>query len=527
MAKILKNTTASAIYIKDTGILLPASPANYTIPPQDTLLWAASVDIVLYIGSGDVVVNDGVADLVPIKGKLFLSCQENEEGLMLARKLYEHTGFIYPPNEHAYQYTTMSFDDVTRTFSIQPKAPNLYIEFLYRDVLYQLTGTKTASITDTEGLWYIYFDENQALTASQTPFSFVNHVFVSLIYWDFANKKHIMLAEERHGAIMDTMTHYVHHRTEGTKAENGAFRLAIGNYIENGDGSLDTHAQFSISDGDVFDEDITIPIRHSATPTNPFEQVLSTIAYIPVFYLDGAQNWRRKDPTAFAICENQPNTALYNHYNGSTWTRQACTNDWFFCTWLIYTNDLKYPVAAILGQRQDTTLIQSITNNTRADLQLPNFFTQEKIFYKKLIWQTNTSYVNTPKVRLRYISTASEANPSNDRYAAICSYNGNAGTGKYLDFYPGQSSNQSPYPIPEVSYVRTVIVSSISNKTGTISFYLHDNITVPIFSISLANSSYAKITLSYQLNVDDEIVAKVSSGSFSKPTVTLFIQTGL
>jgi len=38
MSKILKNQTGSPINISDTGISLPASPTQYTIPAQDYLL---------------------------------------------------------------------------------------------------------------------------------------------------------------------------------------------------------------------------------------------------------------------------------------------------------------------------------------------------------------------------------------------------------------------------------------------------------------------------------------------------------
>ena len=63
MAKILKNTTASPVAIADTGITIPASPGTYTIPAQDYLLWAASSNVITYIGSGALVVNDGSTDL--------------------------------------------------------------------------------------------------------------------------------------------------------------------------------------------------------------------------------------------------------------------------------------------------------------------------------------------------------------------------------------------------------------------------------------------------------------------------------
>jgi hypothetical protein len=63
MSKILKNTTAFPISIPDTGVTIAASPATYTIPPQDYLLWAASNNIIPYIGSAQIIVNDGTADL--------------------------------------------------------------------------------------------------------------------------------------------------------------------------------------------------------------------------------------------------------------------------------------------------------------------------------------------------------------------------------------------------------------------------------------------------------------------------------
>lgn len=62
MSKILKNTTGSPVTVTDTGITIAAS-SQYTIPPQDYLLWAASSNVITYIGSGTLIVNDGSFDL--------------------------------------------------------------------------------------------------------------------------------------------------------------------------------------------------------------------------------------------------------------------------------------------------------------------------------------------------------------------------------------------------------------------------------------------------------------------------------
>lgn len=68
MAKILKNLTASPILIGDTGVSIPASPSTYSVVPMDFALWAASSDIVTYIGNGSIVVNDGTYDLSKADG---------------------------------------------------------------------------------------------------------------------------------------------------------------------------------------------------------------------------------------------------------------------------------------------------------------------------------------------------------------------------------------------------------------------------------------------------------------------------
>lgn len=62
MSKILKNITGSNISIVDTGVTILAN-AQYTIPPNDYLLWAASSNIVTEVGSGNIVVNDGSTNL--------------------------------------------------------------------------------------------------------------------------------------------------------------------------------------------------------------------------------------------------------------------------------------------------------------------------------------------------------------------------------------------------------------------------------------------------------------------------------
>lgn len=80
--KILKNQTAGAILIADTGISIPASPALYNIPAQDYPLWAASSDIITQVGNGNIVVSDGSFDL------------SKADGIALLQGNFKQTDFI-------------------------------------------------------------------------------------------------------------------------------------------------------------------------------------------------------------------------------------------------------------------------------------------------------------------------------------------------------------------------------------------------------------------------------------------------
>jgi hypothetical protein len=62
VSKILKNQTASPVNISDVGQIVPAS-GQLTVQPQDYWLYAASDDVITFIGDSTLVVNDGTVDL--------------------------------------------------------------------------------------------------------------------------------------------------------------------------------------------------------------------------------------------------------------------------------------------------------------------------------------------------------------------------------------------------------------------------------------------------------------------------------
>lgn len=68
MAKQLKNQTISPITLSDLGLSIPASPATFTINPNEFPLFAASNDLATQVTNGNIKVNDGYDDLDPTTG---------------------------------------------------------------------------------------------------------------------------------------------------------------------------------------------------------------------------------------------------------------------------------------------------------------------------------------------------------------------------------------------------------------------------------------------------------------------------
>lgn len=70
MAKTIKNTTGSEIFLDEAGIPVPAS-GSYDVEVSEYNLWASEAvitEITPFLNSGDLVVNDGINDLDSTEG---------------------------------------------------------------------------------------------------------------------------------------------------------------------------------------------------------------------------------------------------------------------------------------------------------------------------------------------------------------------------------------------------------------------------------------------------------------------------
>lgn len=416
----------------------------------------------------------------------------------------------------------LTFTEGSRQISIAPTGSSF--DYYIRGKKYTVSSTDTATITDTDGGWFIYYD-GDTLTASQTPWAFTDQkAFVAYVYWDATNDKMLIKADERHGLTMDWATHQYLHFTRGTVAEKGTGELQ--DYIERGGGTLDSHAQVGLSGGTIHDEDLSFNVVNSATPTEKYEQKLNPILYAPVLYRSGASGyWRRLDPTQFPCAWESGYRLKYNEWTGSTWQLTECSEGYFVNAYVAMSTSEEYPVMIILGQNQYNDIADASKEDyydLTTTIPFPEFYS----FYR-LIFRTSSDYTNTPKAELYAFNSFVQPSVSEDRYVWTANYNGAAGSGKFLEIYSGQSSDDSPFEFPESAFVKTVILRATASSTGTVGFFADPADASPVFSASLSSETSTKVVLNQFFSEGDTLSLKITSGSISKPHLMVWVQTVL
>ncbi len=255
-------------------------------------------------------------------------------------------------------------------------------------------------------MWYIYFDGDGVLQATQT-FSediITKYAIVSMLYWDADNNQVLAFAEERHGRVMDGMTHLYLHNTVGARYASG---LALGNIVADGNGDLETTAQFSIADGVIWDEDI------KTTITNGQYLTLSPVAGLPKIYRSGAAgNWRKTAITNYVVTTTGSGRAAYNQWTGSTWQLTEVSSGGFLLSHVFATNCFTCPAIVVVGQATYST-IASARAGAETELkslsvgQLGGLF-REFVPIATLICETSNSYDNAVKTRIRTTDTGAQ-----------------------------------------------------------------------------------------------------------------------
>jgi len=297
---------------------------------------------------------------------------------------------LYPHRFVNQTSSTISFNYGTLTFTITPVGGSF--TFYWQGQKYVKTGAENKVLAGTDGLHFVYYDSSGTLQESTIPWDLKIHVPVATIYIN-TTLGAALLQEERHMSNMDWATHYLLHNTLGTRFERG---FGISGYTLNTD--TDAAVTFGMSNGTINDEDIIINIVHAAVPSNPFEQILTDPAQIPVFYRVGASGvWTWDAPTNFYVKNGGTARVSYNQYTGGAWQQTDGGNGDFIAYWIFATNNLVNPIISLQGQRVDGTLNDARLNNTLEGLNLGGLPAAEMKALYRIIVRTNSGYGGTRK----------------------------------------------------------------------------------------------------------------------------------
>ena len=293
----------------------------------------------------------------------------------------------------AREESTISFSNSTRTFTIAPAVASY--EVWTKGTKRVFTTSQTVTIDNTSGLYYVYFDKDGVLQQQTSFFNLETQTPVAYVYWNATQGSASFIADERHGVVMDWRTHEYLHRTHGAQFATG---FSASNYVIGGNGSLNSHMQLDLAGGVFYDEDLKITITHSDTPSNIWEQDLQGPARIPMFYLDGAAEWRMDTPTDYPVKQGT-SRPRYNLNTLGTWSTADISENKYGVTFILATNNINYPIIGIIGQdAKDSQGDAEAINFT--DLVLTGFPVVEYRPLYKIVYKCSSAYANTPKASL-------------------------------------------------------------------------------------------------------------------------------
>lgn len=261
----------------------------------------------------------------------------------------EPTGFVDRTS------STLSFVDATRVFTIAPAVSNF--AFYSAGTLYTKTS-QTATIDDTEGMHYIYFDTSGVLQKSMTAWDInSDNVPVATVYWDGSAG---LVMDKRHGIQMDGQTQEYLRRTAGIAYANGL----AGSFHASG-------SSITIGAGMYYDGDI--------------EYDIAAQTQCRIFYLDGSTwKWTSAQNAYFHAVSSVP------QYNNSGALANVDTSK-YSISWVYVTNLVSTPVAVIMGQGQYDTQSQAEAASVPSLASLP---ADGMLLLYKVIWQRNGSIIS-------------------------------------------------------------------------------------------------------------------------------------
>lgn len=241
--------------------------------------------------------------------------------------------------------STISFVDGTRVLTITPTGSFV---IWANNVKYTKSTLQTVTIANTVGEHFVYYNASGALVESTTPWNVESDQIatVATVYWDGTKG---VIGDERHGAFRNRTQHAYLHNTRGTAYQSGL----AGTF---------TNTTLSVLSGIIWDEDIKLDLSSTYTTCRLWYR--TTGGTVMTSNVASA--------TPYAVNAG----ALQYDLNG---VLTNASNNNYIVNWVFATNDKDYPVAVVVGQTQNATLIGA---RNAAQPTFPNITTREwKLLY--------------------------------------------------------------------------------------------------------------------------------------------------
>ena len=268
----------------------------------------------------------------------------------------------------------VAFDDATLTMTLSATED---VDFYIENTKYTLLAStpKTVTITDTEGLWFFYFDGNDTLIASQTMWNIedTSLTFVAYGYWNATDNEMTLFAYECHTNNMSNSVHRSLHNGVGTV-------LRSGGVVTQDSDNLNVTAPI------LLDEDIKITVVDTDTPSAKWEQPLSPLKSHKYYRLGASGLLKKVDDstTPFYLVGNK---VQLNPYTAGEYVLTDMTNNKYGAYWILHTNDISNPVQVYLGQVEADTLNDAQEDNGLASMNFGQLPLQEVVIAFRVIVQ--------------------------------------------------------------------------------------------------------------------------------------------
>jgi hypothetical protein len=282
-----------------------------------------------------------------------------------------------------------------RTLKISPASTSF--DYFIGGIRYTEVDTMSQQITDTDGLHMIYIDSEGTLAANAGPSeSEIDRVIeddciIAFVMWDSAAGDG-RLMPELHGYNMAPDTHHWIHDNIGAVYKEG---MALADFVIS-NGADNEDAQFSIAEGEFYDEDVEVALSAISKTTGSQIWYLDTGVWKFTTSLNGAYKVLNAGVGA---------NLVFNDVTGAG-TLTTCTNNRYVLCHIFATNvtdddgtDPKY--IALVGQAQ---YLSGNAARVGADTEINNLVSgslplPELVPLATVIFQTG-GYANDARARV-------------------------------------------------------------------------------------------------------------------------------